>query len=198
MKVDTLEDVIRYSIPKVKAEDYKTLFLFAQGIKTLESKHGKMRQEQLREAFDQWYFRASEWLDADKDSDAYYLEFQDAYKRVRYLVGGNIAEAWKRANETDPPEDVEDDTAGFQNPKIKLLIKFCWQMQVLAGDGTFFLGCRTVQELLGQDTPRTAAKWLSGLCELGILKPVPDPERKKYEAFTYRYRRTPTNPNEPF
>ena len=36
------------------------------------------------------------------------------------------------------------------------------------------------------------------ICELGILKPVPDPERKKYEAFTYRYRRTPTNPNEPF
>ena len=110
------------------------------------------------------------------------FEFFCAYKRAKHPVGGEgIGKAWRLATEqTLPPEAMQ-----FEDRPKQLLVALCWQLQILAGDGPFYLSCRSCQNLFGHASHSTAATWLSSLCGMGILKEVTHGTGIK--ATRYRY-----------
>ena len=84
----------------------------------------------------------------------------------------------------DMPEAAQD----YEQAEIFRLIAMCRELQRLAGDGPFFLGCRTAGQLLsvGHDT---AARWLKLLVLDEILKEVEKGGQPgtAYKASRYRY-----------
>jgi len=81
-----------------------------------------------------------------------------------------------------PPE-----AAQFREDEIKQLVAFCWQLQIAAGDGPFFLSSRKAQTLLGLKEHKQAARRLRGLVRTGVLEIVERGGAKTNRATRYRY-----------
>jgi hypothetical protein len=59
----------------------------------------------------------------------------------------------------------------FDSPHVRLLVALCHQLQVAAGDRSFYLACRSVARLLGCDA-KAAWRLLWLLEREGIVKRV--------------------------
>lgn len=165
--IKTLEDAIRCSLPVTQHQNNHRLFLFARAILALESQEETFTPQQLRDAFNQWYARAVDFLRPDQTKEDYLMEFLNARQHAKFPLGGNaIPEAWKLAQELPLPPEAEQ----FENQQRRLLVAFCRQLQILAGDEPFYLSSRTCQRLFDQKSHTTAAKWLQGLCALQIIE----------------------------
>ena len=180
--IKTLEDAIRCSLPVTQHQNNHRLFVFARAILALESQEGTFTPQQLRDAFNQWYARAVDFLRPDQTKEDYLMEFLNARQHAKFPLGGNaIPEAWKLAQELPLPPEAEQ----FENQQRRQLVAFCRQLQILAGDEPFYLSSRTCQRLFDQKSHTTAATWLQALCALQIIK-----ETKKGitpRASRYRY-----------
>jgi hypothetical protein len=76
--------------------------------------------------------------------------------------------------------------SAYHLPGLRLLVGLCAELQRLAGDRPFFLGCRDAGRLLGVPFQR-AAKWIRRLCADGILIRKTRGAKITGEASTYRY-----------
>lgn len=181
--VKTLEDAYRRSVPNSPHNNNHHLFTLARGVKALEKQEGRNHsRERLRAIFDEWHLRATTFLRPGQTKEEYFIEFLDAYKRVKYPLGSVIVpKAWKLAQEQPLPCEANQ----FENRDLKLLIALCWQLQRLVGNQPFYLSSRTCQSLLGHDSHTTAAKWLRALCVLQIIQEVEKGNRVR--ATRYRY-----------
>jgi hypothetical protein len=158
----------------------------ARAVKALEEQGEKFTPEKLRDIFNQWHSKAEKFLRGEQSKEDYLMEFLKAYQKAKYPLGSVIIpKAWKAAQEQSLPPEADQ----FENPKRKLLVALCWQLQIIAGTSPFYLASRTAQRLLGQDTHSTAATWLEALCALEIIKKVIPGTSKR--AARYRYLRTP-------
>ena len=119
--------------------------------------------------------------------------FRSAWEGVRFPAGTSPFERLlRRAKEQTAGEQV-----GHRRPEFAVLAAVCRLIQERVGrDGTFFLACRTVADLLGIDY-RLAANWLGVLCRLGILKVVRRGNWRRGMASEYRYDLTSTLPCSP-
>ena len=92
----------------------------------------------------------------------------------------------ERAKSAPPPTEA----MGYEHDKLRLLVSMCRELQRHAGDGPFYLGCRTAGRLLDVNHT-TAWRWLFLLESDGLLSVV---ERggqtgSRYRATRYRYGR---------
>jgi hypothetical protein len=72
---------------------------------------------------------------------------------------------------------------GFSDPKQKLLVKLCWELQKFTAPRPFWLSCDEVERRLG--VPRKQAnRWLLIMRKRGILK---EAERPVGLALRYRF-----------
>ena len=180
--VRTLEDLFRCSLPTKRQENNKLLFLLARGVKALEAQEGKVTGKQLQNVFDQWHARATDFLRPGQTKEEYFVEFLNAYQRAKFPLGGKaIAQAWKLAQEQPLPSEALQ----FENPRLRLLVAFCRQLQILNGSEPFFLSCRVCQGVLEQESHTTAAKWLQALCAMRIIKEIE--KGKNLRSSRYRY-----------
>jgi len=60
-------------------------------------------------------------------------------------------------------------------------------LQIFSGKKPFFLSPYSVMKFFKQKSHSTAAKWLSGLCQDGILTRVEEGSFAKHRAANYRY-----------
>ena len=181
-RVRTLEDLLRCSKPSKRKVNNKLLFFFARGVKALEAQGGEFTGEQLRNVFDQWHSRATKFLRPGQTKEGYFVEFLNAYRGAKFPLGGKApTQAWKLAQEQPLPSEAGQ----FENPKLRLLVAFCRQLQILNGSEPFFLSCRVCQGLLEQESHTTAAKWLQALCAMRIIKEIE--KGKNLRASRYRY-----------
>ena len=97
-----------------------------------------------------------------------------------------MAKIFKRAIRLEPPKIAVERYP--DNGKIKVLVALCRELQLAAGDGSFYLSVRTAGRLLDV-TPMTANRWLFLLLSDGILKLVSKGGTAKTvrQASRYRY-----------
>jgi hypothetical protein len=69
---------------------------------------------------------------------------------------------------------------------LRLLVALCRELQRLAGDNPFFLGCRDAGRLLGVSFQR-AAKWIRRLSRDGIIIRVSKGTQASGKASEYRF-----------
>jgi hypothetical protein len=179
--VKTEEDALRLSAPSATHENNHKLFILARCIKALERGRAKYDRKDLLRVFNRWH-EQNQFLDPAQTKEDYMIEFFNAHKRAKHPMGGDtIPNAWKAANSKPLPPEAGD----FENPKMKLLIAFCYQLQLIAGSKPFYLSSRTRQRLLEQESHTPAAKWLGALCGFGVLVEVEKGNTKR--AIRYGY-----------
>ena len=179
----TLEQVIQMAAPETVHQNNDRLFTLARGIRTLEIDSNPFTPDQLRDAFDQWFKLAEKFRRPDQTRDEYWVQFLSAYASARVPLGqGVIPQAWKAVQTKPAPKEATDN---FTDANMHLVVALCRELQIIAGQGPFYLSSRTVQRLLHHDGHVTAARWLKALCTLKILAVVEQGTTKR--ATRYRY-----------
>ena len=193
--IRSIEDVVRVSIPRQSHVNHHHLFTLARAMLALQAylrDQGelgpceKLSLNCLQKAFDLWYGQAEPHLRPQQTKDEYRMEFLEAWEDVRIPLGeGALDQILEAARRASPPEVVLRNQ--LSDPRIVLLVKFCRELQRVNGEGPFYLSVRTVQQLFGLASPRTAHGWLKALQVLGILRLVEKggPEPPKATRFRY-------------
>jgi hypothetical protein len=86
------------------------------------------------------------------------------------------------ANQALPPDTAER----YHLDGVRTLVALCAELQRLAGDRPFYLGCRDAGRLLGVPFQR-AAKWLRRLVHDGVLVKVSTGTKVSGKSSEYRY-----------
>lgn len=182
--------------PKLVANDFisfkcKTnhtnLFKIARRIRGEEVKHGRRADMgELIAIFECWYSKSTPALNPELTREEYLGEFLDSYERVTHPEMDDLLEtAMERVHAQPLPPEAEG--SHFETPEFKQLVALCYHLSELSVNGVFFLSCRTAQRLLDLNSHMKAARWLSLLVKLGILK-ISEPGRAgKQRATRYTY-----------
>jgi hypothetical protein len=128
-----------------------------------------------------WYFLNRHNM-KEQDPEKIEADFLEGYANVRWPVGGKIAAALERSKRRLPSEAV------FQwphNPRLIALASFCRELQVDAGDGSFYLSAYEAEKRLGGPSAVTYRGYLKLLCAHGYLERTK--EGNRYAAAYYRY-----------
>ena len=178
-----VEQAVQMSLPKRVHENNNCLFMLARAVKALEIQSEEFNAAQLRDVFDQWFKRGAKFMRPEQSCDDYFVQFLNAYASAKTPLGEGVASrAWKLAQERPlPPEAI----TAFADPKMRLVVALCRELQIVAGEGPFFLAARTLQRLLKHDIHIAAARWLKAICALKLLA-VAEPGTKA-RAARYRY-----------
>jgi hypothetical protein len=112
-----------------------------------------------------WLFGTSKGVVATKSVNHSCCDFLEGWEWVRYLQSVEaLLPVLARAMEYEP-----ECAKGFQQPKKRLLVSLCREMQRNSGGEQFHLSVRIVRDLLG--IPKsTASRWLIILRTVGILE----------------------------
>lgn len=183
--VVSLRELIRQALPENEHQNHAKLFLLARGVRALEKREGRQwtAQELETTAFGPW-FEQNRFLRPDQSRAQYLGEFLMGYDLVQYPLGEGLLEAtWARAATCEPPPA----SSQFADERMRRLVGWCYQLQLVAGDGPFFLSVRTVAAKLGLGSPRRASAVLRRLVDLGILDEVEKggPDTNKATRFRY-------------
>lgn len=184
----TVEQAVQLALPKTLHQNNECLFRLARAVRTLEIQSEKFTPTQLRDVFSQWFKLAAKFLRPEQTHDDYLIQFLNAYASAKVPLGeGVVSRAWKFAQERPlPAEAVEI----LEDARIRLVVALCRELQIVAGQGPFYLSARTLQHLLHHDSHATAARWLKALCVLKLLA-VAEPGTTNRAA---RYRNLGTIP----
>lgn len=185
--VYTAERVVKECLPTAPGMNHRRLFDLNRGVLALENQEGAKWNVQKRLAlFDEWYAAAAktEFLNKGQSKEDYRIEFMSSSSNIRYPLGADgLSEAIEKARNTEfPPE-----AAQFENPKIKLVIGICYQLQVAAGSEPFFISARSLAKPLEVDWSG-CAKWLKALCAWEVIKLVEQGGTKTNPRKASRYR----------
>lgn len=166
-RVAALPDAVQLSLAGGLSED--SLFIFARAIKAFEvTNQRRLSTNDLQRAFVLWWSNAKPLLQADDDFDEWRLAFDDAWESAKHPLGANVlAEAIRRADTQPPPPAA---SRYRTSAKLQRLVAVCYQLQVLAGDGPFFLSVRDAARIVGTSKFGKASTFLSGLVRDDVLK----------------------------
>jgi len=169
-------------MPKMKRQNNALLFKLARAIKKLEKKGEKFDLAQLDTVFDVWYGQAKEFLKDGQTKEEYYMEFMNACEKAKFPLGGvKVAEAWEKANSQPFPSEA----IRFENPKIRLLVAFLKNLQVMTGSEPFFITLRDCAALLQQQSHSTVAVWLGALAKLGYITVAKPGNERQATQYSY-------------
>jgi hypothetical protein len=120
----------------------KPLFALARALKAVMP---DARPEELRPVVAEWHRRAQPVVSAGFTD--VWSEFLVGWDRVRVPAGQGVVEAaFRRAQATAPPARAVE---LYPEDHVRLLVSLCRELQRVAGDGPFYLDCRTAGRLVG-------------------------------------------------
>ena len=164
-----LKEAIEATLPDGPGKRNQAVFNFARHLKALPHLADAPVQP-LRPIVQEWHRRALPVI-TTKPFDETWLDFMFAWKNVKVPMGSGPLELAAEA---------------YDIPEVRLLASICRELQRHAGDGVFFLACRTAQRLLGIERHETAWRWLL-LLEGDDLLHVETRGDRSGRATRYRY-----------
>jgi hypothetical protein len=171
-------------MPNKKRENNALLFKLARAIKTLEKKGEKFDLARLDTVFDAWYGQAKKFLRDGQTKEEYYMEFMNACEKAKFpLGGGKVAEAWEKANSQPLPGEA----LRFENAKIRLLVAFLKNLQLMAGSKPFFITLRDCAALLQQESHTTVDRWMGALRKMGYIKVAQPGNERRATRYYYSW-----------
>ncbi len=174
-----VESAIKSTIPTGPGRRYHQLFAFARRLKGIPSLVDADRAT-LRPIVTAWHSRALPYI-ATKAFDESWADFLNAWKQIKFPAGaGPLAAAYELAISSPIPAEA----FAFEIPVIRDLVALCRQLQLIAGDKPFFLGCRPAGEVLGI-THTAANRWIRLLEHEGIIVRTLTGTRFKANEFRY-------------
>jgi hypothetical protein len=185
--VDTLQKAAQVSLDDRSNGD--SIFKFARAVKAFEEYTAhKLEQEEIPIAFNEWWRIAQPNLPPDTDREECLFLFMDAYQKAKTALGSNVIEnALLRidSNTNPPPEEC----ARYESPKLKRLVRLCYELQQITAPKPFFLGVRDAARAIGLSAKSlfVASAYLKGLERDGIIEAI-DRQEGGRKATRYFYK----------
>jgi Bifunctional DNA primase/polymerase, N-terminal len=178
---DKVERAILVTLPTGEGQRHRAVFKLAQQLKALPHL-ADADVIDLKPIVWRFHQRALPVI-RTKPFEETWLEFAEAWPRVKFPAGrGPLEVLWSRALAEAPPPAA----LGYGLEGIRRLVALCSQLQRHAGQGTFFLACRTAGSLLNV-VHTTAWRWLRLLEIEGVLRRVTTGSKVTRRANEYRY-----------
>lgn len=175
------EQAIRGTLPSGPGQRHRHIFELARALKAIPAL-ADSDAKALRGIVQQWHKLALPAI-STKPFDDTWFDFLEGWGRVKYAKGSEpMAKIFAKAVEAIAPAEAVQ----YEQPKLRLLVALCRELQREAGGGAFFLSARTAARLLDIDHA-TAARWLRGLRHDGILQLIEQSNRTERLANSYRY-----------
>ena len=177
-----IRQAIIESLPSAPGQRHRQVFEFARALKAIPSLSSADAKE-LKKYVKIWHKMARPVI-RTKPFEETWIDFLSAWPRVKFPKGcESIALAFQAAKAADTPKVA----AQYEQPALRLLVALCRELQRIAGDGVFFLDCRTAGNLVDQDHT-TVWRWLAILLPgEEILEVVEHGSQAKRRANRYRY-----------
>lgn len=186
-----IQGAISRTRPTGRKQRFGLVFQFARELKAIPAFASEEDLRILRPFVKEWHRQALPYI-GTKPFDDTWMDFTRGWPRVKFPAGtASLGELFELAvNALDPPE-LQD----YERPELKLLIKFCRELQLnidAGGIKPFFLTCRDAAELLTSYYKRNVAfqsvnYWLDGLCRDKVLEKVSVGSQKSRKANEWRY-----------
>jgi len=163
------------------------VFKFARALKAFElTVDTRLPQRELPSAFNIWWKLAASTLPTDTDREECLFLFLDAYAKAKTPLGSNVIQiALDRIKSSPPPPEVNR----YESPKLKTLVHLCYELQLLAGENSFFLSVRDAASAIGlsKKSLMSVSSYMKGLIRDGIIKETEPSIRIERRATRYRY-----------
>ena len=172
---------IASTLPKRPGRRNHQIWQLARSLKAI---YPTAEARELKPTLKEWHRLALPVI-TTKPLEESWLDFVTAWNNVRYPRGQEpIMHLLEQVEVFDMPDAAQD----YEQPELYRLIAICRELQRLAGDGPFYLGCRTAGQLLNVRHDR-AARWLKLLVFDEILREVEKGGQPgtAYKATRYRY-----------
>ena len=179
---DSVDAVIRRTIPPNVGWREKCLFRLCRELQAIPEYAGADPRS-LEPIVREWYAIAEPSI-GTKEYAVTLAAFIRAWGNVRVPKGQTaVHAAFRRVKDAD----LSWISPTIDNERMRLLVALCRELQGIAGQGPFYLDCRTAGDVLGVSY-KTAWQWLDSLCVLGILDKVSSGTLKTRKANEYRWR----------
>lgn len=134
-----------------------------------------------------WHQQAWPRTSRTKSAEETWFDFLEFWEIVRFRLDCDLAEEAMKIAATESPPAVAMEMA---DPRMRLLVGLCRNLQILVGNQPFSLSCYQVEEHLGVPSQQ-AYRWLHGFGRSGILECVsrgkPGPGGVKGSASRWKY-----------
>jgi len=170
--------VIQRTLPAAYGQRHRQVFELARALKGLLP---SASARDLEGVVLKWHRLALPHISTKPFSETW-IDFLDSWQRVKFPKGVTMNVILEKAAATVPSCAMK----AKYTTEIRLLVSICRQLQMNAGNGTFFLSCRMAGEMLGV-SHWMAARWLRLLVYEEILKRESDDDLRTHQAAEYRY-----------
>jgi hypothetical protein len=174
------ESLIRGCLPTGPGRRNRQVFELARSLKGIPEL-ASAAPDSLRAIVKRWYALALPDI-STKEFTETWIDFLKAWPRVKIPKGATMASIMQRALEAPLPKAAER----YAEEPIRQLIALCRQLGQEAGDGPFYLACRTAADLLGVSHVQ-ANRWLFLLAHDGVVEQLNKGNRGSRKAAEYRY-----------
>lgn len=181
LATDAIERAIVESLPRGPGQRHKLVFELARGLKGIAALSDADPRD-LRPYVQQWHKAALPVITTEHFEETW-IDFLRAWPRVKFPKGVEpMTQIFARAKASELP----DIATNYQQAELRMLVALCRELQRAAGDGPFYLSCRTAGRLLQVDHT-TAWRWLWLLEQERVLNVAEKGSQSKRRASRYRY-----------
>lgn len=184
VSTDRIDAAIFATLPSREGKRNEKLFEFARRLKSFPEFAG-LPVKPLRPLVRRWHAAALPVI-ATKPFETTWFEFGKAWKTVRFAAGRGPVDAAFAAAEKSASVAMPAAALEYEQPKLRLLVCFCRELQRLSGSKPFYLSCYVAGDFL-KVTHTTAWEWLKVLVQDEVLFEVEVGDHAKRRATTYRY-----------
>ncbi len=174
---------ITSTLPKAPGQRRRGIFVLCRYLKAIPDL-ASADLPTLRPVVVEWHRQALPFITTKAFTETW-ADFIDAWARVKFPAGQGVVDAaFQRAVASKPPPKA---VALYAEPPVLLLASLCRELQRIAGDGPFFLDCRTAGRLVGFHHA-TAWRLLTVVLPAdGILAGGAKGSKGTHKANEYRY-----------
>jgi len=175
-----IEAAIRSTLPTGPGQRNGGVFELCRALKGIPEVRNLTARE-LRPVVE-WWYRLALSVITTKSFDQTRADFEHGWERVKWPRGAElllIAREMALRDLESPPEANR-----YEDPRTQLLVRVCYQLQLLHGDQSFFLSWHAAGQLIGLSHPE-AGKRLEMLVRDGTLKVTET--NTSYRARRYRF-----------
>lgn len=178
---DSVQWAIVDSVPEGPGQRHRQVFELARGLKAVPEL-ADAKAANLKPHVRQWH-KLSLVNITTKAFEETWIDFLKAWPRVKYPKG---EDPMKTIFQNAAQQPLPNPAHKYEQDGLRLLVSLCRELQRSAGEGPFYLSCRTAGRLL--DVHHTTAnRWLYLLVNDELLVVVEKGDRAKHRASRYRY-----------
>jgi hypothetical protein len=164
--VNDFEKIIRETLPKKIRTRNRRVFDLARALRSMP-KYFDADPKIFKPIGREWHKRALPYI-RTREFEETWIDFLKAWTKIKWTLKDNpMGETFEKAKKASVPGCA----AKYDNPKLRLLVKWCIILQEQVGNSSFFLSARIAGKFLKTD-PMTAYRWLFLLVSDDVLKVV--------------------------